>query len=230
MWLLFNKILKRTFDVIIALIAIILLSPIFFICVIWIKIDSKGPILFKQERLTKKGQVFRMIKFRSMIVNAEKLGTGLFNYENDPRVTKSGKFLRNYSLDELPQLFNVIKGDMSIVGPRPCVVYELGDYKTLNQRFKKRFEVISGITGLAQVQGRNELTWDIKVYFDNLYIDLFRKWGVLLDLKIIVQTIVNVFMQEKIYERKIDDSLSDIKAAEFANEEVIKKAHAIDKI
>jgi len=228
MWLLFNQALKRCFDIMIALFAIIFLLPVFLICTIWIIIDSKGPIFFKQERLTKKGKIFRMIKFRSMIVNAEKLGTGLFNYENDPRVTKCGKFLRDHSLDELPQLFNVLKGDMSIVGPRPCVVYELGDYDTLNKRFKKRFEVIAGITGLAQVQGRNELPWDEKADLDNLYIDLLKKWGILLDIKIIIQTIINVFKKEKIYEKKLDNSLDDRSAAELANQEIIRKAHEKD--
>lgn len=228
MWVFLNNIFKRFFDIIVSLFAIVIFSPIFFVCSIWVKTDSKGSILFKQDRRTKRGRIFKMMKFRSMVVNAENLGAGLFNYKDDPRVTKSGKFLRDHSLDELPQLFNVLMGDMSIVGPRPCVSYELGDFETLNNRFKKRFEVIAGITGLAQIQGRNELPWDKKVNYDNEYIDLFKKWGVLIDFRIMLLTIFNVFKKENIYEEK-DESLSDIKAAELANEEVIRKAHEFEK-
>jgi lipopolysaccharide/colanic/teichoic acid biosynthesis glycosyltransferase len=94
-------------------------------------------VLFAQDRRTKNGRLFKMYKFRSMVVNAESMGAGLFNYENDPRVTKVGRFLRNTSLDELPQLWNVLKGDLSLVGPRPCVSYELGDFDTLNKKYKK---------------------------------------------------------------------------------------------
>lgn len=160
-----------------------------------------------------------------MIQNAEAQGTGLFNYEGDPRVTKSGRFLRDHSLDELPQLINILKGDMTIVGPRPCVVYELGDYETLNSRFKKRFEVKAGLTGYAQVQGRNELEWDVKVDFDNKYIDLYRKWGVFLDLYIIMKTFVDVFRQKDIYENKIEENISNQLSAELAQARVIEMAH-----
>lgn len=104
------------------------------------------------------------------------------NYENDPRVTKVGRKLRDSSLDELPQLFNIFVGDMSVVGPRPCVTYELGDFKTLNKRYKKRFEVKAGLTGLAQIKGRNDISWDEKVTYDNEYVDLFDKYGFLINL------------------------------------------------
>ena len=102
------------------------------IVAIAIKLDSKGPIFFKQGRRTKDGKIFQMLKFRSMVVDAEKQGTGLFSYDHDPRVTKVGAFLRKTSIDEFPQFFNVLKGDISLVGPRPCVTYELGDFDTLN--------------------------------------------------------------------------------------------------
>ena len=170
-----NLIIKRSFDLICSVIAMIILFPIFIIICIIIKIDSKGPILFKQNRRTKDGKVFKMYKFRSMVINAEKMGTGLFNYKDDPRVTKVGRILRSTSLDELPQLINVIKGEISIVGPRPCVVNELGEFDTLNKKYKKRFKVKGGITGLAQVEGRNENSWEEKVTLDNEYIDLFEK-------------------------------------------------------
>ena len=147
-----NLVLKRIFDICLSGISIIVLLPVWIVVSIAIKFDSKGPIIFSQKRRTKDGKIFEMYKFRSMVVDAEKMGTGLFNYANDPRVTKVGRFLRNTSIDELPQLFNVFKGDISIVGPRPCVSYELGEYETLNKKYKKRFQVKGGITGLAQAR------------------------------------------------------------------------------
>lgn len=223
-----NFIIKRCFDIIFSLILLIILSPIMLIIALAVKLDSKGPALFKQDRLTKDGKVFTMYKFRTMIENAEHIGTGLFNYEKDFRVTRVGKFLRRSSLDELPQLFNVIKGDMSLVGPRPPVTYELGKYEDLNDEYKRRFTVLAGITGLAQVSGRNELPWDIKVKFDNKYVDLFKKYGVLIDIKIITLTIFNVFTMKNIYEKK-DESIadkSDEEIAAYASEVVLDKARS----
>lgn len=224
----FNLFIKRVFDLISSGIAIILFLPLWIGVAIAIKKDSKGPIFFKQGRRTTNGRVFEMYKFRSMVVNAESMGAGLFNYENDPRVTKVGRFLRNSSIDELPQLFNIFMGDMSVVGPRPCVTYELGDFETLNKRFKKRFEVKAGLTGLAQVKGRNDISWNDKVNFDNQYVDDFKKYGFLLDLKIIAETIIKVFKKEDIYENKKDDSLSDAEAARLEEEEIIRIAHIPD--
>ncbi len=225
MWIVFNNAVKRIGDIIISLFALLILSPVMIICAIKVKLDSEGPIIFRQDRLTKGGRVFKMLKFRSMINHAEKQGTGLFNYEDDPRVTRFGRFLRDHSLDELPQLFNILMGDMSLVGPRPCVVYELGDYDTLNKRFKKRFEVVAGLTGYAQIQGRNELEWDTKVDFDNQYIDLFRRWGVVLDLYIIARTFIGVFRHSNIYENKIEENISNQLSAELAQAKVIEMAH-----
>ncbi len=225
MWVALNNLLKRGFDILLAAVALIVLSPLMAVCALWIKRDSPGPVFFRQDRRTKHGRVFPMYKFRSMVVNAENMGTGLFNYKDDPRVTKSGHFLRTTSIDELPQLINVLRGDMSLVGPRPCVTYELGDFDTLNRRFKKRFDVVAGITGYAQIQGRNELPWDVKADFDARYIDLYRKWGVALDAYIILKTFAGVFARKDIYENKTDGSLSNEKAAELANDEIIRLAH-----
>lgn len=225
---LINLGIKRFFDIIASGIAIILLLPVWIVISIAIKKDSEGPILFKQGRRTKDGRVFEMYKFRSMVVNAEKMGAGLFNYENDPRVTKVGRKLRDSSLDELPQLFNIFKGDMSIVGPRPCVTYELGDFDTLNKRYKKRFQMKAGLTGLAQIEGRNDVSWDEKVTYDNEYIDLFSKYGVLEDIKIGFESIFKAFRSDKIYENKIDDSLNDEEAAKREEEEIIRIAHLPD--
>lgn len=223
-----HLLLKRFLDIVLSSIAILLLLPIWLTIPFWIRFDSKGPILFRQARRTKDGRIFDMLKFRTMVVNAEQMGAGLFNFENDPRVTKAGQFLRKTSLDELPQLFNILLGDMSIVGPRPCVSYELGDFETLNNRYKKRFSVKAGLTGLAQVKGRNDISWDDKVTYDNQYIDLFAKYGIWVDLWIILQTITSVFKKENIYETKAVESMEDAKAAQLAEEEIIRIAHLPD--
>lgn len=178
----------------------IVLLPIFIIIGIIVKFDSKGPIFFKQNRIGLNGKFFKIIKFRSMIEGAEFIGTGIFNYEDDPRETKIGKFLRNYSLDELPQIYNIFLGDMSFVGPRPPVTYELGNFEDFNAELKKRFTMKPGVTGYAQIKGRNNLNWDQKIYFDNQYIDDFKKWGILLDIKILIITFYKILVKEGNYE------------------------------
>lgn len=223
-----HKALKRVFDFCASLAACTVLLPVWLVIAIAIKLDSKGPVFFKQERRTKGGKVFSMLKFRSMVVNAENMGTGLFSYDNDPRITRVGRFLRKTSLDELPQLLNVLSGDISLVGPRPCVKYELGDFDTLNRKYKKRFQVKGGITGLAQAKGRNENSWEEKVTLDNEYIDRFKKEGIWLDIKILYWTVLGVFASKNINETKTDESLSDIEAAELSDEEVKRLAHLPD--
>ena len=225
-----NLFIKRAFDIVSSGLLALILTPLWIVVAIWIKTDSKGPVFFKQGRRTKDGRVFNMLKFRSMVVNAEQMDAGLFNYENDPRVTKAGRFLRNSSIDELPQLFNILKGDMSVVGPRPCVTYELGDFETLNKRYKKRFEVKAGLTGLAQVKGRNDIRWDDKVGYDNQYVDEFKRIGVIEDIKILLWSVIKVFKKEDIYENKADESMTDAEAAKFEEEEIIRIAHLPDVI
>lgn len=224
-----NLFLKRAFDVVSSGILSIVLLPVWIVVAIAIKLDSKGSVFFKQGRRTKDGRVFQMLKFRSMVVNAEQMGAGLFNYENDPRVTKVGRFLRNTSIDELPQLFNILKGDMSVVGPRPCVTYELGDFDTLNKKYKKRFQVKAGLTGWAQVKGRNDISWDEKVTYDNEYVDLFQKQGILIDIRILFESVIKVFKKENIYENKTDSAMTDEEAAKFEEEEIIRIAHLPDE-
>ena len=223
-----NLALKRLFDIVSSGISIVVLAPLWVIVSIAIKLDSEGPVLFKQGRRTKDGRIFYMLKFRSMVQNAEHMGAGLFNYENDPRVTKLGRFLRDSSIDELPQLINILKGDMSVVGPRPCVTYELGDYDTLNNRYKKRFQMKAGLTGLAQVKGRNSITWDEKVEYDNEYVNEFRRIGVLADLKILVASVLKIFRKDEICECKHDGSITDEEAAKLEEEEIIRLAHLPD--
>lgn len=220
--------IKRVFDIVSSAIAIMILIPLWIGISIAIKKDSEGPVFFRQGRRTKDGRIFQMLKFRTMIVDAEKMGTGLFNYENDPRVTKIGRKLRDSSMDELPQLFNILMGDMSVVGPRPCVTYELGDFDTLNKKYKKRFQVKAGLTGFAQVKGRNDISWDDKVTYDNQYVDLFNKFGFLIDIKILLQSIFKVLKKESIYESKKDDSMNDEEAAKEEEEEIIRLAHLPD--
>ena len=224
----FSLCIKRVFDILSSGICIILLTPVWIGVSIAIKKDSEGPVFFRQERRTKDGRVFHMLKFRSMVVDAEQMGAGLFNYKNDPRVTKIGRKLRDSSIDELPQLFNILKGDMSVVGPRPCVTYELGDFDTLNNKYKKRFKVKAGLTGLAQIKGRNDISWDEKVTYDNEYVDLFAKYGFFIDIKIGIESIFKAFKHEKIYENKVDDSLDDVEAAKAEEAEIIRLAHQPD--
>lgn len=223
-----NLIIKRVFDLLLSGIAIILLIPLWIGVSIAIKKDSRGPVLFKQERRTTDGRVFRMLKFRSMVVDAEQMGVGLFNYRNDPRVTRIGRKLRDSSIDELPQLFNIFIGDMSFVGPRPCVTYELGDFETLNKKYKKRFQVKAGLTGLAQVKGRNQISWDKKVTYDNQYVDKFKKYGVLADIRILIESIIKVLNKENIYENKFEELMGSEEASKAEEEEIIRLAHLPD--
>lgn len=212
--------LKRGLDALLALVGLLLASPLMLLLALAIRLDSPGPVYFKQKRLSRRGKEFWMYKFRTMRVGAENEGTGLFNYRNDPRVTRVGRLLRNTSLDELPQLWNVLKGEMALVGPRPPVWYELGDYATLNATYKKRFEVLPGITGLAQVSGRNELPWSEKIVFDNRYVELIKKWGLLLDLSILFKTFVQCFRSKSVYELETGET----------DASVIARAHADDTI
>ena len=227
MWLRFNLFLKRIFDICASASAIVFLFPLWVVVGIWIKLDSKGAILFKQGRRTKDGRIFSMWKYRSMVENAENMGSGLFSYDDDPRITKVGAFIRKTSIDELPQLFNVLMGDISIVGPRPCVTYELGDFDTLNKKYKKRFQMKGGITGLAQCRGRNENSWEEKVTLDNEYIDRFKTEGFWLDIKIIWWTVAKVFQSVNINETKREGMTAEESAA-LDDEEIKRIAHLPD--
>lgn len=175
--------MKRIFDVLCSLIALIPLSPLFLIISILIKIESKGPIFFRQERVGKNGKTFRLYKFRSMVVNADKTGP-YFTTINDNRITKVGKFIRATSLDELPQIINVLVGEMSLVGPRPDVPAQKELYK--EEEWIERHKVKPGITGLAQATLRSSATMDKRTELDIQYV---RSCNLLMDLKIIWWTI-----------------------------------------
>ncbi len=191
---------RRIIDTIIASLMLLVLSPLLFILAVWVKIDSNGPVIFKQKRIGKDGVPYDMYKFRSMVQNAQNIGTGVFSFAGDPRITKAGAFLRKTSLDELPQLWNIVKGDMAFVGPRSPVVGHFPEYSDLKDEYKKRFSVLPGITGLAQCVGRNELPWDEKAELDNKYIDNVKKYGIIYDIKIWFMTIKRVFSMSNVEE------------------------------
>lgn len=193
----YAKYIKRFLDLILSLLALIILMPVLVIVAIVIKIDSKGPVFFLQERLGKNGKVFKIIKFRTMVVNAEKIGDGLkVKSEKDNRITRVGKILRKTSLDELPQLINVVKGEMALIGPRPPVTYHPHKYDEYPEEQKRRFLVRPGITGLAQVRVRNSATWDERIKIDLEYIKKITFIG---DFRIFVNTIISVFAKKDIY-------------------------------
>lgn len=193
-----NIFIKRLIDFLGSLIGLIIISPFLLIIAILIKVTSKGPVFFRQNRLGKNGRTFKIIKFRTMVLNAEKIGDGLtVKNENDNRITKVGKFLRATSLDELPQLFNVLVGQMSLVGPRPPVTYFPYDgFENYPKWAKKRFKMRPGVTGMTQVTVRNSVSWDDRIVVDNKYIDEFSVW---IDIKIMFQTVIKLFRTENIY-------------------------------
>ena len=181
---------KRVLDFSISLIALIIISPILLVVTIWLHFANKGAgVFFTQERPGKDGKIFKVIKFKSMTDECDAEGNLL---PNEQRITKIGKFIRATSLDELPQLFNVLKGDMSLIGPRPLVPRYL---KLYSKEQMRRHEVRPGITGWAQVNGRNSITWTKKFELDVWYVDHVSLW---LDIKIIWMTVMNVIQRKDI--------------------------------
>ncbi|MDM0546284.1 sugar transferase [Clostridium perfringens] len=185
----FRLFIKRTFDIIASLGGLILLSPIMIICAILIRINLGSPIFFKQKRIGKDNKEFEMIKFRTMKDAVDKEGNQL---PDELRLTKVGEILRSLSIDELPELINILKGDMSLIGPRPLLVKYLPLY---NERQIRRHEVLPGLTGWAQVNGRNNLKWSEKFELDVYYVE---NWSLKLDLKIFFLTFYKVFKREGI--------------------------------
>ena len=181
--------IKRILDFIISLVALIILSPLMLIIYILVKINLGSPAFFVQERVGKDNKVFKMIKFRTMRDVRDKNGNLLSDNE---RVTKLGSFLRSFSLDELPELINIIRGDMSLIGPRALLVQYLGLY---NDEQIRRHEVLPGLTGWAQINGRNSITWSEKFKLDVWYVD---NWSLWLDIKIFFLTFWKVIKREGI--------------------------------
>ena len=187
------KIFKRLVDIIVSILGLIITSPILIVTSLLIKLESKGPIIFKQDRLGRIGKTFKIYKFRSMHIGAEQTGTGQYSFASDPRVTKIGRIIRRLSIDELPQFINILKGEMSLIGPRPTLTYHPWSIDKYSDSQKERFNVRPGVTGLAQINGRKELNWEKRFEYDVEYV---RHLSFFLDLKIFFVTIKKVILME----------------------------------
>jgi len=192
--------IKSLFDLLFGLIFFIILLPVFIIIGILIKLDSKGPVFFTQDRIGKNEKIFVIYKFRSMVDKAEEIGLGRNLSKDDSRITKLGDFLRNWSLDELPQIINIVKGDMSFIGPRPTLDYQVKAYNDIQ---RKRLLMKPGVTGWAQVNGRNSLTWKQRIEYDVWYVENYSLW---LDFKILLKTFKVALLREGLYG---DDGIND---------------------
>jgi lipopolysaccharide/colanic/teichoic acid biosynthesis glycosyltransferase len=178
---------KRAVDLAGAGLALLLASPLLFLAAIAIKLDDRGPVLYRQRRVGRNGEEFDLLKLRTMVVGAEAQGAGWAVNEGDPRITRAGGVLRRLSLDELPQLWNVVRGEMSLVGPRPTLAYQVERY---TQRQRRRLEVKPGMTGWAQVRGRARLPWNERIELDVWYVEHRSLW---LDLRILARTPMALF-------------------------------------
>ena len=187
-----QTIAKRFFDIVISALGIVLLSPLMFAVAVAIKFDDGGPVFFRQNRVTKNGKIFNIIKFRSMVTDADK--DGAKKAENDDsRITKVGKVIRAFRIDEIPQLFNILKGEMSVVGPRPERVENVYEYTNLHPEFDLRHRVKAGLTGYAQLYGKYNTSSEDKLNMDLIYIETY---SFIKDLKLIILTIKVLFMRE----------------------------------
>ncbi len=190
----YKRFFKRAFGIFFSLLGLIITSPIMLIIAILIKIESPGPVIFKQQRIGKDGKVFNIYKFRSMCQNAEKTGSGVYSDKNDSRVTKVGKFIRATSLDEIPQFFNVLKGDMAFIGPRPPLTYHPWTFDKYTEHQKKMFNVRPGLTGWAQVHGRKQVEWHKRIELNVWYVEHL---SFLLDIKIIFSTLLKLIKDDQ---------------------------------
>lgn len=188
-----NRVIKRAFDLVWALGSLVVLSPLIAVSIIAVWLDDGCPVFFVQKRVGLHGRIFPFFKLRTMVRNAERIGAGYEIEAGDKRITRTGNFLRRWSLDELPQLLNVLRGEMSIVGPRPTLPYQVEEY---NEHQRRRLEALPGLTGLAQISGRNSLSWPERIELDIEYIDNYSFW---LDLKIILRTFGILGNSEVVY-------------------------------
>lgn len=208
--------IKRIMDFTIALLLLICLYWLMIITAILIKIDSKGPVIFKQKRLGKGGKEFEIYKFRSMCVGAENQGSGVYSGKGDARVTRVGKIIRATSIDELPQLVNILKGEMALVGPRPPLTYHPWPVEEYTEEQFRMFEVRPGVTGWAQVNGRKEVEWHKRIELNVWYVDNI---SFLLDLKILFKTVFKVFT-----------NADNVNSTETLKKEDVSKEKTADKI
>ena len=181
--------IKRKLDILIGSVVLLLFWPVMLITAVAIKLDSPGPVIFRQERLGYKGKVFHMYKFRSMKVNSEHTGSGVYSDKNDSRVTRVGRIIRATSIDELPQAVNMVLGDMSLIGPRPPLTYHPWPIEEYTPEQRHMFDVRPGITGWAQIHGRKDVEWHKRIRLNNWYVNhcSFR-----LDVIIFFRTIIKV--------------------------------------
>ncbi len=184
------RVVKRLFDIVISAIGLIILSPVFLITAILIRLTSPGPAIFRQTRIGRGGRRFRMFKFRTMRVDSEHTGLGVYSNDSDPRMTRIGVILRKTSIDELPQLVNILKGDMSLIGPRPPLTYHPWPIEDYTKEQFRMFEVRPGITGWAQIHGRKAVEWSKRIKLNVWYVD---NVSFLLDLQIFISTVGKVF-------------------------------------
>jgi len=184
---------KRVFDITISASALLVLSPVIALIALGIKLDDGGPVLFIQDRVGRGRKNFRCFKFRTMVVGAERIGNRLTVVENDARITRVGRLLRDWTLDEIPQLWNVLRGEMSIVGPRPWVPSQAAYCSAEDGR---RFNLKPGMAGLAWISGRNRLPWNERVRLDLSYVD---RWSLKLDFLILARAVVLLFRRDGVY-------------------------------
>ena len=187
--MLYQKFIKRGLDVAIGSTVLVVLSPVMAVTALAIKLESPGPVIFKQKRIGYKTKVFDIYKFRSMKVNAEHTGSGVYSNTNDDRVTRVGKIIRATSIDELPQAWNMVKGDMSLIGPRPPLTYHPWPIEEYTKEQLHMFDVRPGITGWAQIHGRKDVEWHKRIRLNNWYVDHV---SLRLDTVIFFRTILKV--------------------------------------
>ena len=188
-----SLLVKRLFDIVVSFTVLTLLSPLSGLIALAIKLDGGGPVFYVQDRVGRDARIFRCYKFRTMVVGAENKGLGLEVARDDCRITRVGHFLRQWTLDEIPQLFNVLKGDISIVGPRPTVPSQVARYTPWQRR---RLEVKPGLTGWAWIHGRNAIPWLERIELDIWYVD---HWSLRLDLSILLKAVPLLFRREGLY-------------------------------
>ncbi len=195
--------MNRALDLLVATVALVVMSPVLAISALAIKLGSPGPVLFRHRRIGRDGEPFMLVKLRTMVADAEHTGAGLYIEHEDPRITRTGAFLRRFSLDELPNLINVLRGDLAIVGPRPTVQEQVDRY-TAHQR--RRLEVKPGITGWAQVNGRTSLSWPERIELDVWYVDNRSLW---LDVKILARTAGLLITGQGLYSEDVKQGWDD---------------------